>query len=169
MSVGMPQDILLHEFGSQIWFAFGKPAYHVGSSLKKKRKWRDVDVRLILSDEEYKVQGFGEPGSERESGKWIALCWAFSELGKAMTGLPIDFQIQQRTHANKAYDEPRSMLGRTPLRIVRQHEQAEELSRRVRSRAKKVSSRSAKGAGRKKRPAKGKTRRPNSSTTPKRR
>ena len=53
MSVGMPQDILLHEFGSQAFFAFGHMPYHVGSSLNNKRDWRDVDVRLILPDDEY--------------------------------------------------------------------------------------------------------------------
>lgn len=117
MSVGMPQDLLLHEFGSQIWFAFGELPYHVGSSLTQKSGWRDVDVRLILPDEEYERQGFGDPEQQHHNGKWVAMTLAFSALGKAMTGLPIDFQIQQQTHANKKETGVRSALGFIPLRM----------------------------------------------------
>lgn len=117
MGVGMPQDLLLHEFGSQVWFAFGELPYHVGSSLTQKSGWRDVDVRLILSDEEYERQGFGHPDRSHDNGKWVAMVLAFSALGKAMTGLPIDFQIQQRTDANKRYKGIRSALGFIPLRL----------------------------------------------------
>jgi hypothetical protein len=117
MGVGMPADLYLHEFGSQVWHAFGKPPYHVGSSLLNKTGWRDVDVRLILADEEYERLGLGDPRQPRCNGKWVALTLAFSALGKAMTGLPIDFQIQQRTHANQEHDKPRSALGIVALRF----------------------------------------------------
>ncbi len=117
MGVGMPADMLLHEFGSQVWHAFGTPAYHVGSSLENK-VWRDVDVRLILDDAEYERLGLGKPNLPRHSGKWVALCLAFSALGAQMTGLPIDFQIQQQTRANAEYpNEPRSALGVVALRL----------------------------------------------------
>lgn len=52
MGVGMPQALMLDEFGSQVWAAFGHPPYIVGSALAGK-VWRDVDVRLILPDPEY--------------------------------------------------------------------------------------------------------------------
>jgi hypothetical protein len=116
MSVGMPAQLLLHEFGSQVWSAFGKPPYHVGSSLENKT-WRDVDVRLILDDDEYEAWGLGKPNLPHQNAKWVALCLAFSALGKQMTGLPIDFQIQQRTRANSEYTGMRSALGIVPLRI----------------------------------------------------
>jgi hypothetical protein len=116
--VGMPAALLLDEFGSQIWSAFGTPAYLVGSALAGK-KWRDVDVRLILSDEEYKAMGFGDPRDQHRNAKWVAYVLAFSALGKAMTGLPIDFQIQQQTQANKEHARPRSALGVVELRIKR--------------------------------------------------
>lgn len=103
MGVGMPQDILLHEFGSLAWYAFGGVAYHVGSSLKEKSGWRDVDVRVILEDEEYERQGFGDPKDCRANHRWIAMTLAFSLLGKEMTGLPIDFQIQQQSWANATF------------------------------------------------------------------
>ncbi len=118
MSVGMPQHLMLHEFGSQIWNAFGTPPYHVGSSVSSKN-WRDVDVRLILEDETYAAMGFGDPRNEHFNGKWVSLCMAYSALGKAMTGLPIDFQIQQQTFANTKFKkEERSSLGLLALRMV---------------------------------------------------
>jgi hypothetical protein len=66
MSVGMPAELMLVEFGQIVLDAFDGAVstampYHVGSSLLKKRGWRDVDVRLILSDEEYERLGFGHP------------------------------------------------------------------------------------------------------------
>lgn len=120
MGVGMPANLLLHEFGSQVWHAFGHPPYHVGSSLTLKSGWRDVDVRLILPDDEYESLGLGKPNMPSHNGKWVALCLAFSALGKQMTGLPIDFQIQQQTRANEEYprEHPRSALGVVALRLT---------------------------------------------------
>lgn len=119
VGVGMPAGILLHEFGSQVWSAFGSPPYLVGSALHGK-KWRDVDVRLILSDEEYAAWGFGDPRYTSHNAKWVSLVLAYSALGKSMTGLPIDFQIQQQTRANLEHqNKARSALGVTPLRIAR--------------------------------------------------
>lgn len=120
MGVGMPASLKLHEFGSHVWSVFGGPPYHVGSSVENKTGWRDVDVRMILDDEEWwKVWGFGDPDyvMHRDE-KWIALCLAFSTLGREMTGLPIDFQIQPRTWANKKFKGRRDALGFVPWRLV---------------------------------------------------
>lgn len=127
MGVGMPQDLWLHDFGSLIWDAFGHAPYHVGSSLEKKEGWRDVDVRLILPDDEYARLGLGYPAlsSAHINPKWRSLCIAYSVLGKHITGLPVDFQIQQQTWANEEYpDSPRSCLGRTPWRVAKSHSQS---------------------------------------------
>lgn len=102
MGVGMPADLYLEEFGYQIWTAFGETPYHVGSSLMNKQ-WRDVDVRLILSDEQYEQMGLGSPERPHDNGKWVSLVLAYSALGKSLTGLPIDFQIQQQSYANEKY------------------------------------------------------------------
>ena len=114
MGVGMPIALLLEEFGYQVWAAFGNTPYHVGSSVFNK-VWRDVDVRLILEDEEYERMGLGDPKQPHLNAKWCALTLAFSALGKQMTGLPIDFQIQQQTDANATYSQSdgcvRSALG----------------------------------------------------------
>lgn len=110
MGVGMPQHLLLEEFGVLILDAFGHYPYHVGSSVLGKQ-WRDVDVRLILPDEEYAALRLGSPGLPLRNAKWASLCRAYCALGKEMTGLPIDFQIQQESSANAEYSGPRSLLG----------------------------------------------------------
>lgn len=121
VGVGMPHALKLDEFGSQLWSAFDKPAYLVGSALKGKN-WRDVDVRMILDDDEYEKMGFGNPRDTHRNAKWVAYVLAFSALGREMTGLPIDFQIQQQTLANEQYPtrgNPRSALGIIELRITK--------------------------------------------------
>jgi hypothetical protein len=119
--VGMPAALWLNEFGSQVWSAFDEVPYLVGSAIYEKT-WRDVDVRVLLSDKEYKRMGLGDPDDPHRNGKWVALCLAFSALGKKMTGLPIDFQIQQTTYANKRFPLTktsgiRSALGLVQLRM----------------------------------------------------
>lgn len=109
----MPASLLLEQFGQVVRNAFGDDVYQVGSSLchNGNTMWRDVDVRVLLDDAEYEAQGFGNPEQAHSNMKWVAFTLAFSALGKAMTGLPIDFQIQQRTHANTKDKGPRSALG----------------------------------------------------------
>jgi hypothetical protein len=120
----MPASLYLDEFGSVVWDVFGSPPYLVGSCLTKKTGWRDVDVRMILDDAEYEWWGLGEPaeGNANHNEKWVGLVRAFSELGQRMTGLPIDFQIQQQSYANRLYGSPkhpRSALGLVPHRWAR--------------------------------------------------
>ena len=110
MGVGMPADLYLEEFGYHIWVAFDEVPYHVGSSLMGKQ-WRDVDVRLILPDEKYERLGLGNPRHPHDNGRWVSLVLAYSALGRSLTGLPIDFQIQQQSWANEQYPGTRSALG----------------------------------------------------------
>lgn len=90
--------------------------YLVGSAAKGKA-WRDVDVRLILVDDpeapeprfqtHFKIEEMNDPATG-----WAYMCAAWSELGRKMTGLPIDFQIQTQTFANGKYGgEIRTVLG----------------------------------------------------------
>jgi hypothetical protein len=109
VSTGMPQGIWLHKFGVIVTDYFGHVPYQVGSSIDSK-DWRDVDVRLILPDDEFE-ELFGDPRSAETNTKLAAVTLAFAALGKEMTGLPIDFQIQPQAHANKVYGgRPRSAL-----------------------------------------------------------
>lgn len=50
--VGMPAASRLDQFGRVCHEAFGATAYLVGSALKT-TDWRDVDVRVILTDDEF--------------------------------------------------------------------------------------------------------------------
>lgn len=122
--IGMPHSLYLQEFGSRVWDAFGTNPYQVGSTLNgTQRAWRDVDVRLILDDDAYKAMfpDIRDLSDEHYDPKWVALCMAFSELGRKMTGLPIDFQIQKQSEANdeKKYSGLRSALGFVPWRMCR--------------------------------------------------
>ena len=100
----------LRVFGAHVHQAFGHVAYHVGSSLTSKDKFRDVDVRLILPDDEYAALFVApEPVDiPREPVRVWNLAW--SAFGRQMTGLPVDFQFQSQTLANSEYPGPRGAL-----------------------------------------------------------
>lgn len=104
----MPAGIWLNKFGVIVADYFdGEVPYHVGSSLDRK-DFRDVDVRLIMPDDEFERE-FGAVKNTANR-KLAAITLAFAALGKEMTGLPIDFQIQPMSHANAVYPGPRSAL-----------------------------------------------------------
>ncbi len=112
VGVGSPQMLLLEQFGHWIWDAFGTPPYLVGSAARGKI-WRDVDVRLILDDDTYWAL-FPHDEQVIHNKKWTLICTGISLVGKQMTGLPIDFQIQTQTHANGFYHGK----TRVPLGVV---------------------------------------------------
>jgi hypothetical protein len=129
VGLGPPISHYLHLYGKLLSEAFdGETAYHVGSSLYG-RTWRDVDVRIILQDDKYAEMGFGDPENPTANSKWVAYCMAFSELGKRITGLPIDFQVQQATVANRDFDtgpkNERSALHMIDYRRLRDQENME--------------------------------------------
>ncbi len=101
-----PARVMLERFASEVWSAFGHPPYLVGSSLVR-GDFRDVDVRVILPDAAYaRLIGLGD-GLGVVASRFSALNLAFSVLGERMTGLPIDFQIQEMTAANRDYPDGR--------------------------------------------------------------
>jgi hypothetical protein len=95
---GFPQTEKLAQCASILHDAFGEYCYQVGSSLETKR-WRDVDVRMIMSDEKYDKL-FGTAGI---SPFWSVLCISISSWMREVTGLPVDFQIQRQSFANTKY------------------------------------------------------------------
>lgn len=109
--VGMPASLLLQQFGEHVMRAFDSkfPPFLVGSALFGK-KWRDVDVRLILTDEEYESWGLGDPRFPQSNQRWVSLVLAWSAFGRNITHLPIDFQIQQQSWANEHESKSRSAL-----------------------------------------------------------
>lgn len=92
--------------------------YLVGSALDRP-DWRDVDVRMIMSNDVF-LQTF--PGAEIRQGafsqhpRWVLLTTAISEYMKKVTRLPVDFQFQPQSYANKHHEGRRHPLG---IRIIR--------------------------------------------------
>lgn len=109
MGVGMPADLKLHEFGRHLWGFFGEIPYQVGTSVLNKT-FRDVDIRIILPDDRWDAMGFGPSDDVHRNPAWVSICLAFSSLGREMTGLPIDFQVQRMTEANRDYPGHRSAI-----------------------------------------------------------
>lgn len=98
----MPQWLWINVFGRMVNDAFGSYPYLVGSASRGKQ-WRDIDVRLILDDEKYEeLFGMVDHPYQRTK-KLNSLTMAFCELGRKLTGLPIDFQIQKQSIANRAF------------------------------------------------------------------
>jgi hypothetical protein len=93
-----------------IVLAFDEYPYLVGSA-NAKADYRDVDLRLILPNKKFDALFKTE---KREDGQrlWALLCYSTTAWLRFETGLPIDFQIQRQTEANKKYgNQFRNPLG----------------------------------------------------------
>jgi hypothetical protein len=84
-------------------FGFGS-TYLVGSALYTEQ-YRDVDVRVILSDEEFDAIFAGRVFL------WSLLCLSVSSYLTEVSGLPVDFQIQRSTEANAKFNGMRNPIG----------------------------------------------------------
>lgn len=106
-----PDLVELNRFGAYVFDAWGHRPYLVGSALER-ADYRDVDVRLILPDYEFTAR-FGEITTPRwKNANWNAHCIAWTHFGQSITGLVIDFQIDQQTQANELDgDKRRHPLG----------------------------------------------------------
>lgn len=94
--------------------------YLVGSSMERP-DWRDVDVRYIMSDQEFSDMFPGVDLSTDSAiwelnPRWLLFNTSICEWMRRQTGLPIDFQIQPQTFANERHDKMRSAIG---LRLSR--------------------------------------------------
>lgn len=90
--------------------AFGQHVYLVGS-VYHRPDWRDVDVRCVLPDEDYDAL-FGKLDGRDMPPKVGLLNAAMTAWLTLTTGLPVDFQFQRRTEANREFDgQRRSALG----------------------------------------------------------
>lgn len=86
--------------------------YQVGSSLERP-DWRDVDLRMIMSDDDFKREF---PRADLDGGfqldtKWLLLTTSISGHLSKLSGLPIDFQFQPMTHANARHKGRRNAMG----------------------------------------------------------
>lgn len=118
--VGAPACFALEMACKQVRDAFPEETesdhigiYVVGSALERP-DWRDVDVRMMMSDGAF-LRIF--PGVNLEAGtwefdpRWCLLVAAISQWMSKQTGLPIDFQFQPMTHANKRHKGRRHAAG----------------------------------------------------------
>lgn len=110
--VGAPACFLLEQAASQINEAFGGlNLFLVGSALERP-DWRDIDLRLILDDDEFEKLFPNAVLTHWEHDvRWLLLTTSISLWLKQMTGLPIDFQIQPMTEANKRHSGKRNCIG----------------------------------------------------------
>lgn len=114
--VGAPQMFKLQNACLIINQAFdGYGCFLVGSSLRKK-EWRDVDVRFIMSDEAFAAMfpGLTNEGAAWLHARWSLMCTAIADQLSTATGLPIDFQFQSQKFANTTYST-RAGHGRSAL------------------------------------------------------
>lgn len=112
--VGAPAIFALELACKGINQAFGGyGCYLVGSALER-ADWRDVDVRMILSDAEF-LALFPDVQLDAHNWefdpRWLLLTISISEHLRKVTGLPIDFQFQPQTHANERHKGPRNAVG----------------------------------------------------------
>jgi hypothetical protein len=113
--VGAPACFLLELACQPINTAFGGyGCFLVGSALERP-DWRDIDVRFIMSDEEFAREfpavNMEAGGSWEFDPKWILLTTGIAAYLSKASGLPVDFQFQPQSHANERHKGPRNALG----------------------------------------------------------
>lgn len=114
--VGAPAVFLLEMGCKEVAAAFGVDCCYLVGSSTTRADWRDVDIRLILPDAEFERWFPGVGGCWEQDPKWLLLVTAISAYLRERTGLPVDFQIQQQTHANKRHAGSRHAIGLQPIR-----------------------------------------------------
>jgi hypothetical protein len=110
--VGAPAIFALEQCCQHICDAYDSfGCYLVGSALQR-QDWRDIDIRMILSDEDFAREFPNVEGRTWEhDSKWLLTIVSISAWLSKQTGLPVDFQIQPQTHANEVHKGPRSAIG----------------------------------------------------------
>lgn len=101
------QFALLNDACVPVTAAFDSPPYLVGS-VTETPDYRDVDLRIILTDDEFDHLFGGRLML------WSLVCQAIGHYLRNVTGLPIDFQIQRMTEANEKHPRTgRNAMGFT--------------------------------------------------------
>lgn len=110
--IGAPACFALEQACQHVNAALGGYGCYVVGSALERQDWRDVDVRYILSDEEFDRLFPDAAGRCWEHDpRWLLLTVSISAWLSKQTGLPIDFQIQPQTHANERHKGPRNAIG----------------------------------------------------------
>jgi hypothetical protein len=118
--IGAPACFVLEQCCQHICDALGGYGCYVVGSALDRADWRDVDVRYILSDEEFeRLFPDALSGHWEHDARWLLLTVSISGWLSKQTGLPVDFQIQPQTHANERHPGKRNAIG---LRIAKEEE-----------------------------------------------
>jgi hypothetical protein len=104
--LGVPELYRLDSACARLQALYPFQVYLVGSVLER-RNYRDVDIRLLLSDKKW---------GRHLSREWLFFNAAISDQLAAATGLPIDFQFMCRTEWDTYKDRPVRPLGHLPGR-----------------------------------------------------
>lgn len=101
--VGAPDMFAIDQAIQPVLMSF--PSYGcflVGSAIARP-DFRDIDLRLIMDDADFKSV-FPDAGDNWEHDpRWLLVVTSIAEHLRKITRLPIDFQIQPITLANKRY------------------------------------------------------------------
>lgn len=117
--VGAPACFALEMACKTVADAFHAPApghsglYIVGSALER-TDWRDVDVRLMLDDDTFRQMfpdAMIDPPTWEFDPRWTLMVTSISLWMRQQTGLPIDFQFQPMSWANRHHDKLRHAAG----------------------------------------------------------
>lgn len=109
--IGAPACFALELACRTVSEAFDSYGCYVVGSVLERPNWRDVDIRMIMSDGEFKKQ-FPSAGSYWEhDAKWLLLTVSISQWMSEQTGLPVDFQFQPQTYANARHKGQRNAIG----------------------------------------------------------
>ena len=114
--VGAPAIFALELACQHINAALGNYGCYLVGSCMERADFRDVDVRFIMEDDAFSILF---PNVDLSAGsaiwefdpRWLLLNTSICKWLREQTGLPVDFQIQPQTFANKRHDKGRSAIG----------------------------------------------------------
>lgn len=109
------QSQMLGLFGRVVRDAWQETPYQVGSSLRDGEIPRDIDVRVMIPLAEFQQRFPGTDVDRRHvCEQWRAQMMVWSDWGRHLTGLNIDFQVEPEDDANLRFptEERRPIGGR---------------------------------------------------------
>ena len=107
------QTAMLGLFGRVVRDAWQETPYQVGSSLRDGEIPRDIDVRVMIPEAVFR-QRFPNTNVERRHvcEQWRTQMMVWSEYGRHLTGLNIDFQVEPIEDADARFpNEERRPIG----------------------------------------------------------
>lgn len=105
--------VKMRRFAAYMAARFNAPVYLVGSALHKANP-RDIDIRVVISDEHFKARyGIDSNGWLRDGPPqpWIDEMGKFCEQETTLQRLPVDFQVYPARHAMQFLGKPRVLLA----------------------------------------------------------